>query len=398
MRIGAVVWNMFIVICLFVLATAGIYVYENGVHRPVPREIISETVEAPRDDTIKASTDYSAHTDPVIDSNGKLNIPDNTTISDIKSSVIKTDFCEFRIPDSWRDNVVIRVLKMDQTSDAELYEEPVVNTEVVQFFEANTFHKYQTQEYIYTEGASRRGKITELYVTDASHNKTKSLKKDPQRTYIANIYSDSAKYEVYLYQFRDGDGIMDEEFAKEYTALSSVDYTGCIISSFKSALGQVSPANSYIKTRYIDNFDVEGFGIRKKIDMSAYELRERNWQEDAVHEDEVPLMVKNAPEVFVYDWQPFSAPFGYADRGSSYAYSPMESGGAAVDISPISNPQDDSIIIGETYTAPDIATDPQQGGFIVENAEEVPQAQNVIEYTEQVPSGEDYGDVIVIGG
>ena len=128
---GNILWTIFLTLCLAVLSVVGVFYHENGFHKPVPREIIVEHEEQEEREIIPAMPDYSSFTEPVIDRNGKLNIPNNTTISDVSTRTICTELCEFEIPESWVDHVVIHVMKMDQ-KDKELYSDPVLNTEVIQ--------------------------------------------------------------------------------------------------------------------------------------------------------------------------------------------------------------------------------------------------------------------------
>ena len=147
---GNILWTIFLTLCLAVLAVMGIFCYENGIHKPVPREIIVKHEVQEETEVIPAMPDYSSFTEPVIDRNGKLNIPNNTTISDVSTNTICTELCEFKIPEAWVDHVVIHVMKMDQ-KDKELYTDPILNTEVIQFFEKDTYSKYQSQEYYYSD-------------------------------------------------------------------------------------------------------------------------------------------------------------------------------------------------------------------------------------------------------
>jgi len=331
MRKGSIFWIVF-VFCLFLAGgIAGAFVRANGIHKPVPREITVKQEQKRAENTvIPADTDYSAMSEPVTDGSGKLYIPDNTTVSEIPSARIKTRLCEFRIPEAWVGNVVIRVIRMDQETDTGLYENPVADTQVVQFFEAETFRKYRTQQFAYKENARRMGKLAEIRVMNAKANDTSGTKHDPQELYFANIKG-KQPYEAFLYCFRTDADVIDEEYADRYAALKGIDYEGCIISSMRSDAGNLSPADTYIRSRYVDGFDENGPGISEAL-PDDYVPGPPYSQEIPERSSEVPAAVsQQADSVMpVYTWQPFAAPYTYTDHGSGYVFSPMESGGQPV--------------------------------------------------------------------
>ena len=320
---GNILWTIFLTLCLAVLSVVGIFYHENGFHKPVPREIIVEHEEQEEREIIPAMPDYSSFTEPVIDRNGKLNIPNNTTISDVSTRTICTELCEFEIPESWVDHVVIHVMKMDQ-KDKELYSDPVLNTEVVQIYEKNTYMKYQSQEYYYSDYANYMGKLCEIYITDNKENKTEKIKENPYELYFADLTKNRKTYSAFLYQFLLNDRVIDPELEDEYRSLSNVDYPGCIISSMKS--DKVEYANSYIKDHYVDGFDPNGPGIRNTEKAKPEKLVHKVIGHDA----EVPQALANIEQEVVYEWPEFASPFFYEDHGNRYPYAAMESGGQPV--------------------------------------------------------------------
>lgn len=290
-------WFFLLAPLCFIAGVAVPYVANNGLHKPVPREIVLASDPQETTHPVQAITYYGADTDPVIGNDGKLYIPDNTVVSDITVQSIKTRDCEFRIPQSWVGNVIIRVIRMDQEASG-LYADPVSNSEVIQFYEAKTFKKYQTQEFAYAEGARRMGKITELRVMDTTNDLT-GVTADPQEIYFSKIGN---QYKAFLYNFMADADVIDEEFQTEYDKLAAIDYQGCIISSFRSNLGYAAPANTYIQARYIQAYD-----------SAAVRDTPRFSQEIPVHGDEPPAEVESVP---VYEWAPFTSPYHYEDHGS----------------------------------------------------------------------------------
>ena len=328
---GNILWTIFLTLCLAVLAVVGIFCYENGIHKPVPREIIVKHEVQEETEVIPAMPDYSSFTEPVIDRNGKLNIPNNTTISDVSTNTICTELCEFRIPEAWVDHVVIHVMKMDQ-KDKELYTDPIFNTEVIQFFEKETYSKYQSQEYYYSDYANYMGKLCEIYITDNKENETEKIKKNPYELYFADITKNKKKYSAFLYQFLLNDRVIDPELEDEYRKLSSVDYQGCIINSIKS--DKVDYANSYIKSHYVDEFDSSKPGINNTEEVKAEKLTRKITK----HKAEVPEQLNVIETEPIYEWSEYSSPFYYEDHGDSYPYQPVESGGMPVLTQPTVTP------------------------------------------------------------
>ena len=328
---GNILWTIFLTLCLAVLAVVGIFCYENGIHKPVPREIIVKHEVQEETEVIPAMPDYSSFTEPVIDRNGKLNIPNNTTISDVSTNTICTELCEFRIPEAWVDHVVIHVMKMDQ-KDKELYTDPILNTEVIQFFEKDTYSKYQSQEYYYSDYANYMGKLCEIYITDNKENETEKIKKNPYELYFADITKNKKKYSAFLYQFLLNDRVIDPELEDEYRKLSSVDYQGCIINSIKS--DKVDYANSYIKSHYVDGFDSSKPGINNTEEVKPEKLTRKITK----HKEEVPEQLNAIEPEPIYEWSEFTSPFYYEDHGDSYPYQPVESGGTPVLTQPTVTP------------------------------------------------------------
>ena len=385
---GKFLWTLFQMVCVCAVTVAGVFVIKNGVHAPVPREIIVE-VESVSDTLLPSKTVYRA-TEPTIDSDGFLNIPNNTVISDITTNRIRTEKCSFDIPMSWVGNVAIHVMEMNQ-EDAELYDMPVLNTEVIQFYELNTYKKYQTQEYVYTDGASRMGKITELYITDAYENDLTDKKNNPRQLYVGDITNRSDEnYAVFLYQLSTDD-VIDDEFRSRYLFMRESDYAGCIISTLASEYGELNYANSYIRYRYADNFDPNGQGMTEEF-PEEYEGR-KNVMEAPTH-GEAPDGILASVSAFVpYDWKSFTTPWMYSDHGSSYPYAAMESGGMPV--------------IVESTPAPsvDIDLDVSTGGTANTPVEEAveddvmvfsPEVEEAPEETEEYE--EDDEDVYVFNG
>ena len=333
MKVFRAIWLIFLVCFIGVLTIIAVFFKCNGIHKPVPREIVAKNNIinlGDTQDTVEAKTVYSAFTEPVIDSDGYLCIPNNTSVSDVKTEKIATEFCSFNIPKSWVNRVVIKSVKMDQTTDTELYDKAVSNTGVIQFFEKNTYEKYQTQEYAFTEDAARKGKLTELYVSDTERNDLEDKYSNPLEIHVADISDNHIPaYSVFLYEMKESDNVCDKEFAKEYRFLYDTDYKSCIIGSLRSEKGSVDFANSYIKSRYT------------KTDESGempenYKYHSRISQEKPKHDFPIPKQDTNGMRP-VYNWQSFASPWSYTDRGTGYPYSAVESGGVPVEI-----PQDDT--------------------------------------------------------
>lgn len=333
MQKGQIIWRSFLAVCLCIATIVLVYAIENGIHKPVPREIIINHEELmDNEQAIPAETVFTGMTDPVTDSDGKMSIPDNTVVSEITCSDIRTDFCDFKIPEVWVDNVVIKVIKADQKTDKELYDNPVENTEIVQFFEKNTFLKYQKQENVYAGNAAKMGKLTELYVTDLTKNEENKKAKEPQELYVADITVDKTPtFSAYMYQPKDEEEFIDKEFEKEYEYLTSIDYQGRIISSLTSRKGDISIANNYIKSQHVTGFDANGEGMTEgAVIPENFEITKRNVQEKATHAEQLPDELTKEKKKNAYQWTAFSIPWSYLDKGEYYPYSAMESGGIRV--------------------------------------------------------------------
>ena len=334
------------------MSIVGIFIWKNGIHQPVPREIIIQNKPVTYD-TINAETNFSAITEPVIDSDGRLNIPDNTTVSDVSTNKICTGLCNFTIPNSWVNNVVIRVIKFNQ-EDKSLYERPILDTEVIQFYERNTYEKYQTTDYVYTEGASRMGKMTELYITNNNKNEIKDKLDDAQQLYAANESIRNNTYSIFLYQMMD-DSIIDSEYAKEYDYLIHSEYIPCIISSITQD-NDAKVANSYIKTQYVDNY-TDDYSGKMPAD---YEIVKKNVQKKAKHTETPLLSTDFLPS---YQWAGFSSPWFYQDHGTGYPYAPSESGGAVPTSAPTPVPDLD---LDNPTTAAVVPEDNEDDVMVVE--------------------------------
>lgn len=328
-KIWDLFWTVFMMVAFCVLALAGIFVANNGIHAPVPRELHAPVRDnAMSEDfpgAIAAYADFSGRAEPVSGSSGTMYIPDNTAVSDIRYPNIRTRLVSFTVPESWIGNVVVRVIRYRQDRNG-LYEHPLLDTEVVQFFEINTFRKYQQQEFYYTEDARRRGKITELSVASVENDLSGKLS-DPHEVYFAGVKDGDSEYKAFLYTFRDDDGVADPEFAEQYAKLRSVDYRGCVISSMRSSSGTSWLSGSLMQSLYADGFDADGPGIKGGIDSVKVSVREAALPE---HETGLPPGVFPDADEEPYEWQPFACPWNYQDHGAYFPFGPVESGGAPV--------------------------------------------------------------------
>ena len=304
------------VLCL-VLAVgayfASQYILASRVVEPVVENKIT---------TLDAEEDFSSYAEPVADENGVLFIPDNTAVSNFTATTIRTRHFSFSIPERWVNNVVIKVMTIN--NEEGLTENPLHDAFVVQFFEKSTYAKYRTQEFVHTKNSSVKGKLTEIMYLPMTNN-TKELDNNARQMKFAYVPTGDTTYEAYILQIGQDTGTSDDEYADIFSYLVDANYADCIIKSFEPAKGTKLFTDGYVE--YLADVYLADTGgpdmPEDYIPLHGSAVQPYN---PSYEQPKYEQLDQNATPVF--KWERFSLPWAYVDGGNMYQFSAQESGGA----------------------------------------------------------------------
>lgn len=213
---------------------------------------------APRDD-------FSADARPVIDTNGYLMATDNSLITDVSVSDIRTKYFSFSIPGAWAGHCVIRCRYINDIyeTDADTgAARNVVDTYLLSIYEKNNYASYREYYRTHEEpSAVPDGKLTELRFT-SSENDTDWLKTSTYYSYAGDVEVNGKKYELYFYEPHSVSEMTNEENAALFGYMISLPYERCMVHSFRGKEGsQIIYPDEETKKGYEAGWNPEAEGI-----------------------------------------------------------------------------------------------------------------------------------------
>ena len=231
--------------------------------------------------------DFSPNADTVIDENGYQTIPDNSTVTDITTRKLRTKYFTLWIPGCWVGNVVAECRYIDVKSDESTNNDAATKDTIsLRFYEKQNYETYvsnEDNEYPYATGL-----ITELRYTSTG-NDNEWLKTSNYETYVGDCTLGTLSYNLFLYEIHNSNDLTRPEFEKTYMYLTKVNYSGCIIASFKITGGGTIKYTKETKKGYIDTWDTnsEGMPLNSEIPEDGLLASERdNMVEDSSEEED----------------------------------------------------------------------------------------------------------------
>ncbi len=234
-------------------------------------QVNAEPVPAPIPAEIAPQEDFSPDASAVIDSDGYLNIPDNTTVEYVETTKIKTKYFTVSVPGCWTENIVaecryINEINSDYTASGET---PVLDTLLLTFYEKDNYLACKASGKGRKSAAT--GELTEIRFSSTKNDNT-WLKTSNYENYVGSASSAAGDYDVFIYEPHDPSSLTQDDYAAVYKYLSGVNYEGCLINNFHvSAGGTLKYADEYVVKGFIDGWDpnAEGIPAGSKIPDSA---------------------------------------------------------------------------------------------------------------------------------
>lgn len=270
---------------------------------PVPEE---------EPDILPAKDDYSGFAGCTMDAEGVLHVPDNQTVEAPSSTKIRTRFLYFEIPEAWRERLTIQTDYMKQGDDSEIYEDPVKDSFYIRFYERDTYNRYHSSHYAGTPGIEDKGLLTELVAVNTEKD-PKIGANDAEYLYAGDLMKDDTRYQVYLNQIIRTDERIEKEFASTYEFLRDLSYIPCLLAHLDATDGTFRLANSYLKTRYIDQYDASAAGMTSDAKVPNDYAHQKETGSVLYPLDETVPEDLEEPYVEAYAWDLFTSPWLYPD-------------------------------------------------------------------------------------
>ena len=209
---------------------------------------------------IAAEEDFSPYAEAVVDTNGYLNLPNNSVVEDVTSVNIKTEYFTFEIPGCWVGNVTADCRYINNVEGN--FQDPVYDTLVVTFYEKKNYDAWRKSGSKPTDGEAQNGLLTELYFS-SSENDNSWRKTSNYENYWATAAEGGRTYDIFLYEPHGSQGVSSDALSERYDYMAkTVNFEGCIIHSFTAAdLGTVTIFDPYTEKSYIGNWDPDQEGI-----------------------------------------------------------------------------------------------------------------------------------------